>query len=388
MQNRFPATSFFALALCQAACTFYTSQADPKPCPSTPTTPGNSGGSSNTSGGSTGAAGNNTVGVLSSEPWTNATSNLAGLRSGCGNLGVLASKPNENLLIAGVAGLGLWASEDGGGVWTQLGMGQGSEQIGNRPSAIVFDPDDANRFWESGIYGDGVYRTDDRGNTFARLGDIVHSDLVAIDFDDPDRLTLLAGGHEESRKLSRSTDGGDQWESIGANLPNGTNCTLPLILGGSFFVGCGGYGSGPVGIYRSDDADTWSVASETGGGAPPLVTRSGNVFWANPYPGGLTRSLDGGDSWEDLQIGKDIGVHAKPTELPDGRIAVLGRDVVWVSDDDGDSFQVATDALPYSDGQGVVYSENEKAFFIWHLTCADPVPDDAIMRSNFDYDAH
>ncbi len=43
-------------------------------------------------------------------------------------------------------------------------QGGGSDVIMNRPTSMVFDPTDPNRWWESGNYnGGGVYRTDDAG---------------------------------------------------------------------------------------------------------------------------------------------------------------------------------------------------------------------------------
>jgi len=41
--------------------------------------------------------------------WVNVTSNLAGMASECGNMTYVSAKPNEDLVIAGVAQRGLWA---------------------------------------------------------------------------------------------------------------------------------------------------------------------------------------------------------------------------------------------------------------------------------------
>jgi photosystem II stability/assembly factor-like uncharacterized protein len=72
----------------------------------------------------------------------------------------------------------------------------------------VYDPENPNTYWESGIYNDGgVFRTDDGGATFQPLGNVTHIDAVSVDLTDPDRSTLLAGAHEQS-VLLRSGDGG------------------------------------------------------------------------------------------------------------------------------------------------------------------------------------
>src|SRR5438105_2009250 len=49
--------------------------------------------------------------------WTNVTSNLTGIASTCGPVSALSAKPDEDLLIAGIAQAGLYASRDGGGTW-------------------------------------------------------------------------------------------------------------------------------------------------------------------------------------------------------------------------------------------------------------------------------
>src|SRR5262249_37303729 len=109
--------------------------------------------------------------------WVNVTSNLAGMASECGNTPFVSSKPREDLIIAGVAQQGLWASSDGGSSWHHLGTGAGSATITNRPSAIIYDPADPNKFWESGIYnGTGVFRTDNDGSVFKAMGNVGHND--------------------------------------------------------------------------------------------------------------------------------------------------------------------------------------------------------------------
>src|SRR5438876_11715599 len=84
--------------------------------------------------------------------WVNVTGNLANLPSECGNLCLLSVVPGQDRIIAGIAKQGLWESRDGGMVWTRLGQGTGSDTVVNRPSRIVYDPANADIFWESGIY--------------------------------------------------------------------------------------------------------------------------------------------------------------------------------------------------------------------------------------------
>jgi hypothetical protein len=67
---------------------------------------------------------------------------------------------------------------------------------------------------------------------------------------------------------------------------------------------------------------------------------------------------------------------------------MLGTQGVLVSADQGGHWTQATAALPsgYA-ARGVVYSTQGKAFYAWHFSCgmgADPVPEDAIIKYDFD----
>jgi photosystem II stability/assembly factor-like uncharacterized protein len=322
-------------------------------------------------------------------PWFNATGNLADMPSECGNTPLVSAQPDEDELVAGVALHGLWSSTDGGESWQAMGTGAGSDAITNRPSSIVYDPSNANVWWESGIYnGGGVYRTDDDGVTFRRLGDIGHDDLVSIDFTDPSRQTLLAGGHEQSQTLHRSTDGGASWTNVGMRLPSGSAfSSYPLVLDArTFLVGCSGWGDGMSGIFRSEDGgESWTRVSELPANNAPLVATDGAIYWPLVWGGGMLRSIDRGASWEQI-VGGGTVTGVAPIELPDGRIATLSTSAVVVSDDGGVSWDPVTSMLPYGDSVGVVYSAHRRAFYIWHFSCGDRVLPDAIMRHDFDWE--
>src|SRR5258706_12770536 len=186
--------------------------------------------------------------------WVDATGNLAGMASECGNLCLLSAVPGQEKIIAGIAKRGLWQTMDGGTTWTPLGQGAGSDAIVNRPSRIVYDAKNAEAFWESGIYNSfGVYRTTNGGQTFQHLGSAKHNDFVSVGFSDPQRQTLLAGGHEQSRTVWKSVDGGQSWTNVGASLPEGTkHSSNPLLIDVfTYFVNASGWGKGMGGGFRS-----------------------------------------------------------------------------------------------------------------------------------------
>jgi hypothetical protein len=347
------------------------------------------------SSGSSGSAGSSGASPPPSGTWTNATGNLAGIMSECGNLAVVSAKPDEDLLIASVALVGLYGSRDGGNSWQPLGTGAGSATITNRGQVIVYDPMNSMRFWEAGIYHpDGVYETMDDGVTFTDLGNESPGDDVSVDFSDPNRQTLVAGGHEASGLLNLSTNGGMTWTSIAAGLPTMTNCTNSLIFDSkTFLVGCGGYNNGMPGIWRTtDQGATWTNVSTGGGVDAPLLASDGSVYWVGPGGSSVVRSTDQGMTWTTIISSQGVVNPAHAIELPDGRIALTGPNTLMVSADHGMTWNAASTTLPYQDSVGLTYSKQEKAFYIWHFSCAssgapNPVPSDGVMKYAFDYES-
>lgn len=330
--------------------------------------------------------------------WQNVTSNLVGLDSECGNVSALGVKPDEDLLLVGIARQGIWGSRDGGQSWERMGQGDGSAVITNRTTRFIFDPSDTNTFWESGIYNDGgVYVTRDNGDTFRQLGDVTHTDLVSVDLSDPERKVLLAGGHETAGVLWKSSNGGETWDSTFQGIPDDMVCTIPQILDSStYLVGC----MSPRGaIYRSEDGGaSWTEAQDYagGGGSAPLWAKNGDLYWSSPVFNalGVGLSEDGGRTWKEAAE-TGFATPGTPIELPDGRIVVLGKDdAVQATDDKGKTWKPVTSKLPrYEGGEswlGVEYSVHQKAFFVWRFTCGPgniPVHEESIMRYDFDFEA-
>ena len=327
------------------------------------------------------------VGTTPTATWTNVTANLAGLASECGNTPYLTAHPTYDLLITSVAKQGLWASSDGGASWKQLWPTAGKDQITNRGSSIVFDPLHPDTFWESGIYnGNGVYRTTDNGATFMPLGDARHLDSVSVDLGDPQRLTLLAGGHEQTQTLYRSQDGGATWTNVGKNLPAGTNfCTNALVIDrNTHLVGCSGYANGTDGVFRTTDGGkTWAPATTASAAALPLWASDGTIYWSLIYDRGLIKSTDQGRTWTQTIQGGTLKT-GHPIELPDGRIVAPGNRTLMISSDKGASFQPIGEPMPFAPNS-ITYSPHRNAFFIEQFDCGDAVVAHAISRAGFDY---
>jgi photosystem II stability/assembly factor-like uncharacterized protein len=264
-----------------------------------------------------------------------------------------------------------------------LGTGSGSDTIINRPSWISYDPTNPAIFWESGIYNsNGAYQTTNGGNTFHHLGSVTHDDFISVDFSDPQRKTMLVGGHEQSQSVWKSTDSGQTWTNIGLNLPSGTGFSSdPLLINAQTYVvnTDTSWGGGTPGIYRTTNGGvTWTKVSSIDVSDPPLVTANGTIYWSSG--GSLAKSTDQGVTWTLVGSGLTSNIH--PIELPDGRIVSVAGTRLVISADGGSTWSPIGPALPYSPW-GIVYSVTRKAFFIWTLDCGSVVLPDAIERLDY-----
>jgi hypothetical protein len=309
--------------------------------------------------------------------WVNVTSNLAGMGSECGNLYWLDAVPGKDKVIAGIAQKGLWATADGGATWVQMGKGAGSATITNRSSFFVFDPLNSDIFYESGIYnGAGCYKTTDGGNTFQALGNTYHCDGIGVDFTDPQRKTLLAGAHETSQKVWRSTDGGAAWTNVGTSLPSG-NSLCPFVVNAQTYLV--NLASGSTGIYRTTNGGTsWTQVSSLVGDMNLLKTSDGQLYWGLKN-GGMAKGSADGVTWTSLSSsGARASTH--PIELPGGKIATIGSSNIRISGDQGATWKSAASPLPISNPIGIAYNSVRGCFFVFYWDCNAVVPNNAIWR--------
>ena len=321
--------------------------------------------------------------------WVNVTANLADLPSECGNLCLLSVVPGQDRIIAGVAKRGLWQTTDGGLHWTALGQGAGSDVVVNRPSHLLYDPGHPNVFWESGIYNSsGVYRTTNGGQTFQHLGSAKHNDYVSVDFSDPQRRTLIAGGHEQSRTVWKSADAGQTWTNIGAALPEGTKFTThPLFIDAStYLVNTWGWGKGTGGVYRTTTGGaTWTQVSALEASGAALSASDGSIYWMLASDRGVIRSTDQGRTWTQV-CGSGVIKSQHLIELPDGKLAAVAGKHIKASADGGATWTPLLEPLPVQPA-GLIYAPARQAFFIWNWDCKDRVLTNAIWRHDYRIEA-
>ena len=185
---------------------------------------------------------------------------------------------------------------------------------------------------------------------------------VAVDPGHPDRV--YAGTFDHG--VFRSLDGGHSWQSLGNGIPHKRIPSLAIspshIVNGLRVVYAG---TEPSNLYRSeDDGETWmefprlpELPSAPTWSFPPrpwtshvrcitLSHHDPTLIFAGIELGGVMRSLDAGETWEDRKPGSQHDSHAIATHPVDpGRVYEAAGGGVAVSIDGGDSWHGADEGM-------------------------------------------
>lgn len=193
---------------------------------------------------------------------------------------------NQNIWYVAVGSGGVWKTENAGTTWQPVFDHQQSYSIG----CVTIDPSNAERIWVGTGenvggrhvgYGDGVYLSNDGGETWKNMGlrQSEHISKIVVHPDNQNIVWVAAQGPLWSkggeRGIFKSADGGKSWKrTLGDELWTGAT---DIVIDPR----------NPERLY----AATWqrhrTVAAYMGGG-----------------PGtAIYRSEDGGDSWEKLTNG-------------------------------------------------------------------------------------
>jgi len=233
----------------------------------------------------------------------------------------------------GTTGGGLWKTANAGGQWENISDGffemgsVGAVSVSQSNPNIVYCG--MGEHAPRGVmtsYGDGVYKSNDAGKTWIKLGleRTQHISRIIIHPTNPDIVYVAAQGAlyapNEERGVYRSMDGGKSWEKI-LYVDEGTGAVElsmdvnnPLVLYAAMWehqrkpnkVISGGPGSG---LYKSTDGgNTWKemtkgLPEEKGKMAISVSPANSDKVYAliesdsNQDKGGLFVSNDAGDSW-------------------------------------------------------------------------------------------
>jgi len=241
----------------------------------------------------------------------------------------LADDPST-IFLASASG-GLWKTINRGHTWRNVFADKevstfGDVAIAPSNSDIMYAGTGEQNNRQSSSWGNGVYRSDDGGDTWRHLGlvETRHIGKVLVHPTDPDVVYVAALGNlwrgNEERGVYRSRDGGATWERIlfiddytgavdlvmDARNPSTLYSATYQRLRRTWGFNGGGPGSG---IYRTTDGgDNWNKLTngipEGDKGRIGLAISESNpmvlnalVQHADPGEQGTYRSEDGGASW-------------------------------------------------------------------------------------------
>jgi photosystem II stability/assembly factor-like uncharacterized protein len=163
-----------------------------------------------------------------------------------------------------------------------------------------------------GTVGNGIWRSQDGGATFAGVRGISDLDLVVRGFGvDPHQPGHVVAGVKPGvmpTSLLESHDGGATWAPVPSSPPAEVWCvTFDPVTPGRYFAG-----TCPAGLYRTDDGGQSfrsldvTLASECPEVRVPRITSivvypaDPRVVFATVEVDGVRRSADGGDTWQQV----------------------------------------------------------------------------------------
>ncbi|HEX9691403.1 MAG TPA: hypothetical protein VGA22_04835 [Gemmatimonadales bacterium] len=238
--------------------------------------------------------------------------------------------PNDpSTIYLGTASGGIWKTTNKGTTWTPVFDRYPVSTFGDiavapsNPSILYAGTGEQNNR-QSTSWGNGVYRSDDAGETWTHVGlaDTRHIGKIVVDPRDPEVVYVAALGNlwkpSEERGVYRSTDAGRHWtrvlavDSLTGAVDLVINPAQPAVLYAAMYQRLrrtwGFNGGGPgSGIYRSrDGGTTWQEltrgipAGDKGRIGLAIARTDPRVLVAtieHADRSGTYRTEDGGDTW-------------------------------------------------------------------------------------------
>ncbi len=297
---------------------------------------------------------------------------------------------DDHLYVATATG-GMFRSYDKGAHWTPIFDEISKPSIGSMAIArsnaqrIYAGTGEANGSATDGAYfGDGIYRSDDAGDSWTNVGlpNSNHVGRIVVDPTDPDRVFVAASGKlygtNQERGIYRTTDGGGSWErvlfvtdstsaiDVAMNVAN-TNILYAAMWERTRKPWERNYGGITSAIHRSmDGGNTWTQLGPANG-LPAPSTQTGRIglavsesepatvyarFTTNPITNqfnGLYKSTDNGNNWVlvtspnalsgiDANFGWYFG-NVRVNPIDSDEVYILGLDVAK-STNSGSSWQI------------------------------------------------
>ncbi|MGE0561109.1 MAG: WD40/YVTN/BNR-like repeat-containing protein [Flavobacteriales bacterium] len=251
---------------------------------------------------------------------------------------------NSKVIYIGTAGGGVWKSNDGGVMFNSI-FDDYCQSIGcvaidpNKPDNVVWVGTGETWTRNSVSVGDGIYKSNDGGNTWTKMGLEKSDRISSIQINPKNSDEIYVGvlgalwGDSEERGVYKTIDGGKTWEKI-FYIDNKTGCSDLVmdpndskIMYASFWeyrrtawsFNSGGLNSA---LYKTiDGGKTWNKihngypAGKLGRIAVAIAPSNSQIVYSvieteKPEKNGLYRSEDGGASWKHLNA--DFGLVVRP----------------------------------------------------------------------------
>ncbi len=309
---------------------------------------------------------------------------------------------NESIWYVAVGSGGVWKTENSGTTWTPVFDEQSSYSIG----AITIDPNYPDTVWvgtgeDSGGrhvgYGDGIYKSNDGGNTWKNMGlkDSQHISRILVHPFDSNVVWVTAQGPLWSkggdRGVYKTNDGGQTWnKTLGDSEWVGVTDLVmdprdPDVLYAATWqrhrTVAAYMGGGPgTALYKSmDGGDSWNKL--TNGLPTSWMGKTGlAISYHNPdviyaaleldrRKGGLYRSDDAGGSWNKMSetISGGTGPHyyqelyASPHQ--EGRLYLMDNNL-QISEDGGKTFYRMNEKNKHGDNHAIAFSKSNPNYLI------------------------
>lgn len=252
-------------------------------------------------------------------------------------LAVAGDPTNAATFYFGAAAGGVWKTTDGGTYWECVSDGYfktssvGALSVAESDPNVIYAGMGETTIRIDVSHGDGVYKSTDAGRSWQHMGlaETRHIGKIAVHPHNPDVAYVAALGHAHGRNpergVYRTTDGGKNWELV---------------------------------LHKSDKAGAVDVKLDPKNPRIIYATiwEAYRNFWQISSGGpdsGLWRSMDGGDTWEEISRNKGLpeGTLGKlgvaPSPVQAGRVWALleseNKPGVYRSDDFGETWQQTSD---------------------------------------------